>query len=51
MLSRKDCVICDGSKSLASAWGDVTQECRNGIWTEIRRKFIDDVKECARMRT
>nr|KAF6431762.1 hypothetical protein HJG63_008239 [Rousettus aegyptiacus] len=42
--SRKDRVVHDGIKSLASAWGDVPQECRNGIWTETRKRFAHDVK-------
>lgn len=42
--SRKDRIVHDGIKSLASAWGDVAQECRNGIWTETRKRFAHDVK-------
>lgn len=42
--SRKDRVVHDGIESPASAWGDVAQECRNGTWTETRKRFAHDVK-------
>ena len=36
--------IYDCVKNLAWAWGDVTKECMNGIWTKTLKSFIHDFK-------
>lgn len=44
----KDYNIYDCVKNLAWAWGDVTQECMNGIWKKTLKRFVRNVKGFAK---
>lgn len=44
----KDYNIYDCIKNLAWAWGDVTQECMNGIWKKTLKRFIRNFKGFAK---
>ncbi|XP_066471472.1 tigger transposable element-derived protein 1-like isoform X2 [Tiliqua scincoides] len=44
----KDYNIYDCVKNLAWAWGDVTQECMNGIWKKTLKRFVRNFRGFAK---
>lgn len=44
----KDYNICDFIRNLACAWGDVTEECMNGICKKTLKRVVHDLKAFAK---